>query len=503
MRGEKTELTGVIESLEKQGGGKVNEAGKNRWRLHNNRAVKIRHAKRSFRDKEMKYRAIIENTRDAVFIMDEQKVLECNAYALKMYGCTKEELLEASFFDVFSPLFQPDGQKSKEKAACKIEAALDDKPQRFEWAHCKLNGELFWAEVSLRALESGRGKLLASIVRDITLQKQAEEDVVFQRAYFQQLFENSPEGIAILDKKERIVAVNEGFQEIFQYGLNEIKGKYINDVIVPGYLAGEASTLTQAVQQQKYVRTETKRKRKDGTTVHVALLGFPVIINKRPEGVIAVYKDVTDKKKAEEELQQNYEKLRKSMESTILAMSKIMEVRDAYTAGHQQRVAKLACKIAEEMGLSKERVESIRVAGILHDIGKIYIPSDILNRPNKLLEDEFRIVMTHPKVAYDILKDVEFPWAVAKIVLQHHERINGSGYPVGLTGDEILLEAKILGVADVVEAMSHHRPYRPALGVEKALEEIEYNKGILYDPAVAGACAKLFASGGFSFEEIL
>jgi putative two-component system response regulator len=192
-------------------------------------------------------------------------------------------------------------------------------------------------------------------------------------------------------------------------------------------------------------------------------------------------------------------KLRKVLEGIIQAMSLTVESVDLYTAGHQRRVADLATAIAGEMGLSRDRIEGIRMAGMIHDIGKISIPAGILSKPGRLTEYEFGMIRSHPQVGFDILKQIEFPWPIAQIVYQHHERIDGSGYPQGLSGEKILLEAKILGVADVVEAMAMHRPYRPAFGIEKALEEISQNKGLLYDPDVVDACLKLFKEKRFEF----
>jgi putative nucleotidyltransferase with HDIG domain len=177
-----------------------------------------------------------------------------------------------------------------------------------------------------------------------------------------------------------------------------------------------------------------------------------------------------------------------------------VERRDPYTAGHQHRVANLAAAIANEIGLSEEQIDGVRMASVIHDLGKIHVPAEILSRPGRLTENEFSIIKTHPQTGYDILKTEEFPWPVAQIVLQHHERMDGSGYPSSLSGEEILLEARILAVADVVEAMASHRPYRPALGIDKALEEISKNKGVLYDAKVADACLRLFTEKGFKFE---
>jgi len=208
-----------------------------------------------------------------------------------------------------------------------------------------------------------------------------------------------------------------------------------------------------------------------------------------------------EKNQKEEELQQTLIKLRKALDGIILAMVRTVEARDPYTAGHQRRVTLLSYAIAQEMGIKKDKLEGIRMAAMIHDIGKIYVPSEILSKPSKLTEAEFQIIKTHPQVGYDILKNIEFPYPVADIVLQHHEKLDGSGYPQGLSGKDILQEAKILCVADVVEAMSSHRPYRPALGMEKALAEIKAKRGVLFDPEAVDACLKLFKEKEFSFDE--
>lgn len=201
-----------------------------------------------------------------------------------------------------------------------------------------------------------------------------------------------------------------------------------------------------------------------------------------------------------EALQITLNDLRKAMQGIIHAMVLTIESRDPYTAGHQQRVTQLASALAHEIGLSEKEVEGVRMASLIHDLGKISIPAEILSKPGKLTEIEFRLIKTHPQSGYEILKDMEFPWPIAQIIYQHHERLDGSGYPLGLKDNEILLEAKIISVADVVEAMASHRPYRPALGIEKALDEISQQKGIHYLPQVVDACLKLFTKKGFKFE---
>jgi putative nucleotidyltransferase with HDIG domain len=207
--------------------------------------------------------------------------------------------------------------------------------------------------------------------------------------------------------------------------------------------------------------------------------------------------EVVQKRTAE--LQETLDKLRKAIMAIIHAMTRTVEVRDPYTAGHQRRVANLARYIATEMGLSDDQIDGIRLAGVLHDLGKISVPVELLTKPSRLNEIEYKMIQSHPQVAYDILSEIEFPWPIAQIVYQHHERIDGSGYPLGLAGEDILIEAKIIAVADTVEAMSSHRPYRPSLGIEEALGEISQNRNVIYDPDVVDACVSLFRDKNFQF----
>jgi putative nucleotidyltransferase with HDIG domain len=193
-------------------------------------------------------------------------------------------------------------------------------------------------------------------------------------------------------------------------------------------------------------------------------------------------------------------KLQKALDGIVRATALTVEMRDPYTAGHQKRVADLACAIADECDLSEDQIEGIRMAGIIHDLGKISVPAEILSKPSRLTPNEFNLIKEHPEVGYDILKGLDFPWPIAKMVLQHHEKFDGSGYPQGLSGDEILIEARIITVADVVEAMASHRPYRPGKGIKKALAEIAKNKGIYYDPDIVDACIKIFKQKKFTME---
>jgi putative nucleotidyltransferase with HDIG domain len=211
-------------------------------------------------------------------------------------------------------------------------------------------------------------------------------------------------------------------------------------------------------------------------------------------------RNITERKQAEKQLQDTLESLRKAVGTIFQVMASAVEARDPYTAGHQIRSANLARAIATELGLSHDKIEGIRIAGSIHDIGKLSLPAEILSKPTKLSEIEFSLIKEHAKKGYEMLKDVESPWPLAEIVYQHHERMDVSGYPRKLKGEEILIEARILAVADVVEAMASHRPYRPGLGIDAALTEIEKNRGIFYDDAVADACLRLFREKGFKLE---
>jgi putative nucleotidyltransferase with HDIG domain len=215
--------------------------------------------------------------------------------------------------------------------------------------------------------------------------------------------------------------------------------------------------------------------------------------------IFASHVQFTAKKRREMEakLEETLESLKRAVGTTIQALESALESRDPYTAGHQSRAANLACAIAAEMGLPKEKIEGIHMAGIIHDIGKLSIPAEILTKPSKLTELEYLLIKEHSRNGYVMVKEIKSPWPLAEIISQHHERINGTGYPDKLTGDKILMEARILAVSDVVEAMASHRPYRASLGIEAALKEIEKNKGVLYDEPAADACLNLFRKKGY------
>jgi PAS domain S-box-containing protein/putative nucleotidyltransferase with HDIG domain len=347
--------------------------------------------------------------------------------------------------------------------------------------------------------ESGRVTKLFGSIQDITERKQADYIIESDRTATHAMINNLPFLAWMKDKESRFLLVNENF--VSSCGASDaswLVGKTDLD-IWPKEL-GEAYR----ADDQEVMASRRSKMVEESIVVVDSPKWFETFksplfdANEDVVGTVGMARDITDRKQADDALSQSAEKVKKGLVGTIVAMSKMVEARDPYTAGHQLNVAKLSKAIAQEMGLDSDQIEGIRTGATIHDIGKIHLPAEILSKPTKLTEIEFELVKTHCQIGYDILKDIEFPWLVADIAYQHHERLDGSGYPQGLKGDEICLEARIVAVADVVEAMSSHRPYRPSLGIDAALEEIQAHKGSLYDKEAVDICVTLFNEKKFS-----
>ena len=299
----------------------------------------------------------------------------------------------------------------------------------------------------------------------------------------------------------RMVFANPRTCEILGYAPGELDGREV----LPLVAEADRSDIAEMMRKIASGETESVERnfaclRKNGSRVDVGARATRALLDNKPV-ILAVAQDIGERKKAQEEIQRYIKQLEQSMLTTVEAVSAMVEMRDPYTAGHERRVGELAAAIGGEMGLPEETVTGLRVTGLVHDIGKISVPAEILSKPGRLSEIEFEIIKNHARSGYDILKGVEFPWPLPEIILQHHERMDGSGYPQHLKGDLIIPEARIMAVADVVESMASHRPYRPALGVDRALEEIERNSGRLYDPQVASACLSLFREKGYQLPQ--
>jgi len=328
---------------------------------------------------------------------------------------------------------------------------------------------------------------------DQTNRKRAEEELKQSEARYRSIFDNAQEGIFQTTYEGQYLAANRALATILGYDSPEELMTTVMDITTQLYVNPEnRKVLLKMIEEQDSVKGfETQFYRKDGSIIWVSVNQHAV---RDAGGRVLHYEgfneDITMKKGS-------IERIRKALGATVRAMAVTVETRDPYTAGHQRRVTDLSRAIATEMNLPTDQIDGIRMAAVIHDLGKISVPAEILSKPTKLTDLEFGIIKTHAQSGYDILNDIEFPWPIARIVLEHHERMDGSGYPRGLVVEETLLESRILSVADVVEAMASHRPYRPSLGLDAALQEIEKNRGTLYDIGVVDACLRIFREKGY------
>jgi len=320
------------------------------------------------------------------------------------------------------------------------------------------------------------------LLKEVEQRQETEKALHMSEINFRNMIYSNADGILILDENSIVKFMNPAAESIFGTRAEHFVGQTFEHLIIPekptelDITIGDGKSM---IAEMRVMETEW-----EGQKAYLASL-----------------RDITDRKRMQQRLQLSVDNLKEVMDGTIRAMALAVEMRDPYTSGHQHRVAELAQAIAVEINLSADAIEGVYMAASIHDIGKISLPAEILSKPVKLTEIELKMIQNHSKVGYDILKGIEFAWPIAQTVLQHHERMDGSGYPHGLGGNEILIESRIVGAADVVETMASHRPYRPAMGLDKALGEVSGNKGRLYDEKVVNACLKLFNEKGFQFPE--
>ncbi len=338
----------------------------------------------------------------------------------------------------------------------------------------------------------------AAVISWFLFRISGRQKIVKERVeFYAQLFAATTDSIMVHDLNGKCIYANENACRFYGYDEEELLKLSLHELNTPEQAEVAETKIAELIQKgQLTYESVHVCKNKPDTAVEVNSL---IIESGGRKLIVSAIGDISERKRTAEELRQTSIRLQRAIEGAINAVALTTEIRDPYTAGHQLRVAKLACSIGRELGLSETQIEGVRVAGTLHDIGKIYVPAEILSRPGRLRQNEINLVRDHAQVGHDLLSTIEFPWPVAQIVLQHHERMNGSGYPLGLSGDEICIEAKIMSVADVVEAMASHRPYRPALSIEEALLEILQQRGVLYSPEAVDACIKVFTQKGFKF----
>jgi PAS domain S-box-containing protein len=360
--------------------------------------------------------------------------------------------------------------------------------------------DIYTAQVRSLLIELGEDVSFAlANFQNEQLRLAAESSLAESEAKFRGLVEQSISGAYVI-QDGKFVYANPYFAEIFGYDAAELVGVPFEQLVaeadrerVGGSIRKRLSGEVQSLQYAFAGR------RKDGSLIDIGVHGTLASYGGKP-AVIGLLQDITERRKAEELAKQYVVQLEKAMFGTIDAVTAMLDLRDPYTSGHQHRVGELAGAIGAELGLSEHEVKGLRVIGRIHDIGKISVPAEILSKPGKLTPIEFEMIKSHSQQGYDILKSVDFPWPVAEAVLQHHERLDSSGYPRGLKGDAISLSARILAVADTVEAMATHRPYRAALGIDAALREIERESGTRYDAKVVDACLRLFRDKGYTLQ---
>jgi PAS domain S-box-containing protein/putative nucleotidyltransferase with HDIG domain len=457
---------------------------------------------------EQRLSDIIQFLPDATFVIDKKGiVMAWNRAIEKMTGVAAEDMIGRGEHEYAIPFYG-------EKRPILIDLALCPQPEmESSYTGIWRKGDILYGEAFTPNLPGGKahlsatasvlrdksGEIVAAIecIRDNTERKKAQEDLREAEERYRGIFENTQEGVYRSVREGRFILANPAMARIFGYNSPGELIAAVTDITRQLYVHPEERKKLLALLEERGVVSnyEVEFYRKDGSPFW-ASLNLRAVRNGQErlvyyEGVI---EDITDRKGATE-------RMRKALRATVQAIAVTVETRDPYTAGHQKRVADLARSIATEMGLPADQIDGLRTAAIIHDLGKISVPAEILSKPTKLSAIEFELIKIHPQSGYEILKDVEFPWPVARMILEHHERMDGSGYPRGLKGDETLLESRILQVADVVESMASYRPYRPALGVDAALEEITGNKGVLYDSEVVDVCVRLFRHKGYQLEQ--
>jgi PAS domain S-box-containing protein/putative nucleotidyltransferase with HDIG domain len=453
-------------------------------------AKKRRETEETLQETEERFRALVETSTDAIVSINEKmQVIQWNRAASDLFGYSKE-LMMGKPADILVPeKFRQKHMEGFNRFLATGEARLVGKTGEFEGL--RKDGTTRPVELSLSADNRDGSWTFTAIIRETTERRRALEALRESEERYRNLFEDSKDGVIIWTAEGKILGVNQAVLEIFGSDTEEMIGSDISEIYTDPH---DHTVFQEILDRDGAVRGHELRLNRKNSAVMDCLL--TATIRRGKNGAILGYqgivRDVTKLKHNENELKRTLETLRRSIGAITLTLSTVVESRDPYTAGHQKRVANLSRAIAHEMGLSPDQCDAVRMAGTLHDIGKIAIPSEILSSPAKLTDKAYEIIKDHPQTGYDILREIEFPWPVAEIVLQHHEKIDGSGYPKGLSGNDIMLEARIVATADVVESISSHRPYRPARGLDTALEEIVRNSGTFYDSDVVAACMRLF-----------
>lgn len=459
------------------------------------------------RENEEMFRSITNSVNDALILLNPEGIIsQWNISAESIFGYSAADVIGKELHEFLVPDRFRDGFRN---AFPKFQITGDGEAvgKTLELAAIHKGGHEIPIELSISSVKIKQKWNAIGIVRDISERKRAEESLRAHQEETRLLLNSTAEAIYGVDTRGNCTLVNSACLTMLGYDEeSDLIGKNMHELIHHSHADGtplseEKCKVYQAYRQDQAAHVDDEMFwRKDGSNFPVSYWAHPIHKDESVVGAVVTFLDITEQVSSRSALKQSREQLQSALEGTIAAVAKAVGARDPYTSGHQQRVAELAEAIAREIGLDEERIKGVYLCATIHDIGKIQLPADILSKPSKLTDAEYMLIQSHPECGYNILKDVKFSWPVADVAYQHHERIDGSGYPQGLKGDQICLEARIISVADVVEAMNSHRPYRPGLGIDAALDEIRAHRGSAFDPDIVDACLKLFEEKGFSFE---
>ncbi|MBP1734143.1 MAG: domain S-box-containing protein/HDIG protein [Deltaproteobacteria bacterium] len=446
-------------------------------------------AEKALLESEKKYRSIFENAVEGMFqSTPDGQLITANPAMARIFGYATPEEMINQVHNIGLQLYSNEKDRRTFQQLLKEHGIAGG----FEAPFYRQDGTVLWGTLNVRAVKDSDDNVFyyEGTLEDITPRKEAEEELKKSEEKYRNIFENAVMGIYQVTPSGQYLSANPVLSRIHGYNSPEEMIESVADITQLYVDPSRRAELKRIINEQGFVKGfEIIMRRRDGSLHWVSNTSRAV---RDEHGTILYYEgtieDITSRKSAEESVKQ----LKQTLLGTLHALSRSIEIREPGITGHHRRVSNLGSAIARAMGLADDMAESIRVAGLVHDIGNMSVPSEILSKPGRLTELEYNFVKLHPRSGYDILKETGLPYPVAEIVLQHHERMNGSGYPQGLKGKEMLLEARVLAVADVVEAMASPRPYRPAMGIDAALEEIRKNKSTLYDAQVVDTCLTLF-----------
>ena len=431
---------------------------------------------------EEKFRKLFEEHSSGMLVVDPvtTNIIDANRAAASFYGWSIEELKQKSLQQI--NLLSPDVLMKE------IEKTLGSSSQnRFSVCQRRADGSVRDVEVFTNRIEIAGKALLYAVIHDITERKQVEQSLELSEMMFRSIAEQISEIIFVTNPSGVTTYASPAVETITGYKPDEVMGHRFIEFLAEEDIERAISSFQEDLKTKKDSTLEFRYKKKDGS-IFYAELHVQYYEN---QGFIGLIRDITNRKAAEKKLNDSLMQLEHMMNGTLHAIANIVDAHDPYTAGHERHVGIIASDIAREMGWLEEKCKNLQLIGLVHDIGKISIPAEILSKSGRLSPIEYDFVKTHAEQGYNILKDIEFPVPIAQIILEHHERMDGSGYPRGLKGDETLPESRILAVADVLEAMSSHRPYRSSLGIDAAISEIETQRGILFDTEVVDAILHL------------